>query len=186
MKYVGFLLVIFSIMYSCNPVNRVIKDPVKMNRMAEEVVRRGYCSNDTTIITQVTDTFFIYHEDQIDTMQILDDMCMFDTVLRSGTRISYANGFLMINEKIRVKNKVITKTIDNYVRDTKMEQLLKKDIEYYKDSVMVLQSRIFSLESFNENIQNKLNKTQWYLMIVIGVVVISWLFKMFKSVTKPF
>lgn len=182
MRYVALLFVLFSIIYSCSPVKRVLNDPVKMNEVAEEMIRRGYCSNDTTIITQVTDTFYIYYEDDMDTMFFDDEICAFDTVLSSGTRISYANGFLMINEKIRVKNKVITRTIDNYVRDTKIEELLKKDIENYKDSVLVLKSRIFSLESLNEKIDDKLDKTQLYLFIVIGVVILSWIYKIVKSV----
>ncbi len=181
MKQIAALILILFIAYSCNPVKQVFKDPVKMNEVAEEMIRRGYCSNDTTIITQVTDTFFIYYQDDLDTILFGDDVCTFDTVLKSGTRITFDHGFLMINEKIRVKNKVITKTIDNFIRDTKIELLLKQDIETYKDSVMMLQSQIFGLESMNDKLQEKVTKGKLYFSGLLIIVVLWILYRMFKA-----
>jgi len=182
MKQIATLILILFIAYSCNPVQRVLKDPIKMNEVASEMIRRGYCSNDTTIITQVTDTFFIYYDNVTDTM-IFDDenMCAFDTVLRSGTRITFDHGFLMINEKIKVKNKVITKTVDNFIRDTKIELLLKKDIEIYKDSVMMLQSQIFGLESMNDKLQDKVTKGKLYFSGLVILILLWILYRMFKA-----
>jgi len=181
MKQIAALILILFIAYSCNPVKQVFKDPVKMNEVAEEMIRRGYCSNDTTIITQVTDTFFIYHEDIVDTIMFDEYACAFDTVLKSGTRIVYDNGYLMINEKIRVRNIVTTKKVDNFIRDTKIELLLKQDIETYKDSVMMLQSQIFSLESMNDKLQDKVTKGKLYFSGLIILVVLFILYRMFKA-----
>ena len=42
---------------SCNPVKQVLKDTSKFNIIAEEVIRRGYCINDTIVETKI-DTLY--------------------------------------------------------------------------------------------------------------------------------
>jgi len=180
MRYLSALIFILFIAYSCNPVKRVFKDPVKMNEVATEMIRRGYCSNDTTIITQVTDTFFVKTEEYLDTLVIYNDQCRFDTTLKSGTRIKYDNGLLLIREKIVHKNKVITKTIDNYIKDTKLEQILKHDIEMYKDTMLQLNTTINGYKSQIEYIEGKLSKTNWYLIAALVFIGASILFRLYR------
>jgi hypothetical protein len=180
MRFILGFLLLLAVSIGCNPVKKVLNDPAKMNEVATEMIRRGYCSNDTTIITQVTDTFFLKIEERVDTVIIGDGICSFDTTLSSGTRIKYGNGFLLINEKIRYKNRVITNRVDNYIRDTKFEDILKKDIEIYKDSVLELKTIIKEHSMQMEYLNGKLNKTNWYLILALVVIGISLLMRVYK------
>jgi len=49
---VAILFVLILWLVSCNPVKQVINDKVKLDKVAEEVIRQGYCANDTTIIVK--------------------------------------------------------------------------------------------------------------------------------------
>jgi hypothetical protein len=48
MRKLLFIIVLFS----CNPVKQVLNDKAKFDQVAAEVVRQGYCANDTTIIVK--------------------------------------------------------------------------------------------------------------------------------------
>lgn len=52
---------------SCNPVKKVLSDRQKLDKVAKEVVRLGYCANDTTVIV-ISDTLI-----ETDTMTILEE-----------------------------------------------------------------------------------------------------------------
>lgn len=174
------LLLLLGIVFSCNPVKRVFKDPVKMNEVAEEMIRRGYCSNDTTIVTQVTDTFFIKEQEVLDTLVIYNNECSFDTVLASGTRVKFSNGILAIREKVVFKTRVITNQVDNYIKDNKLEQILKQDIEAYKDTLLTFQAKIDSYKERVDEINGKLIKTNWYLIAALVFIGISLLLRVYK------
>jgi hypothetical protein len=49
---VAILFVLLLWLISCNPVKQVINDKAKLDKVAEEVIRQGYCVNDTTIIVK--------------------------------------------------------------------------------------------------------------------------------------
>ena len=49
---VAILFVLLLWLVSCNPVKQVINDKAKLDKVAEEVIRKGYCANDTTIIVK--------------------------------------------------------------------------------------------------------------------------------------
>ena len=52
---------------SCNPVKQVLSDRQKFDEVAKEVIRQGYCANDTTVIV-ISDTLI-----ETDTMTILEE-----------------------------------------------------------------------------------------------------------------
>ena len=52
---------------SCNPVKQVLSDKVKLDQVAKEVVKMGYCANDTTIVIK-SDTLI-----EMDTLTIIDE-----------------------------------------------------------------------------------------------------------------
>lgn len=67
-------LLIILIFASCNPVKQVLKDKQKLDEVAKEVIRQGYCANDTTVIvksdtTLLTDTLI---ENHLDTIRLKD------------------------------------------------------------------------------------------------------------------
>jgi hypothetical protein len=184
MRYIAVFLITFAILYSCNPVKRVLKDPVKVNEVATELIRRGYCANDTTIITSVTDTVFINDKEDLDTLIFDQGICNFDTILKSGTRLRFQDGILLIREKKQVKTRVITKNVDNFIRDTKYENLLKQDIAVYQDSVIEFKAIITSKNEHILMLDDKLDTTRWYLMIVIGAVIGTIVWRVYKKI-KP-
>lgn len=184
MKYLLIFIVTFTILYSCNPVKRVLKDPVKMNEIASEMIRRGYCSNDTTIITNVSDTVFINNQEELDTLIFAQGICNFDTTLRSGTRIKFQDGILLIREKKQTKTRVITKQVDNMIRDTQYENLLKQDLAVYQDSVIQFKAIISSKNEQIVMLDDKLETTRWYLVIVIALIVGTFILRIYTKL-KP-
>jgi hypothetical protein len=45
-------LLLILVLFGCNPVKQVLNDKAKFDKVAKEVIRQGYCSNDTTIIVK--------------------------------------------------------------------------------------------------------------------------------------
>jgi len=185
MKYFSIIVVLVLVIYSCNPVKQIFKDPAKMNEVAEEMIRRGYCSNDTTIINKVTDTVFVKNEDFIDTVLIENGVCNFDTVLSSGTRVKFENGFLYVKEKKSTKTRVITNTVNNYITDKAKEELLNKDIQCYKDTVNTLRGSITSLKEVNETLLAKLSKYKIYIIGLIALIILSFAWRVIRKLSNP-
>lgn len=79
--------VILSVL-SCNPVRKILKDPEKFNIVKEEVIRRGLCANDTTIVTKsdtlvTIDTINNYY---VDIEKIRDTVHITRNILRNTTK----------------------------------------------------------------------------------------------------
>lgn len=51
---------------SCNPVKQVLSDRQKFDEVAKEVIRQGYCANDTIIVSKSDTTI------KVDTLTILE------------------------------------------------------------------------------------------------------------------
>lgn len=65
---IGLLLIISMVwVMSCNPVKQVLSDKQKLDAVAKEVVKMGYCANDTTIIIKSDTTV------KVDTLTILEE-----------------------------------------------------------------------------------------------------------------
>ena len=45
-------LLLIVLLFGCNPVKQVLKDKSKFDEVAKEVIRQGYCANDTLIIVK--------------------------------------------------------------------------------------------------------------------------------------
>jgi hypothetical protein len=85
MRYVLILLVLVS----CNPVRQVLKDPVKFEAVADEMIKRGYCLNDTTYIhstdtLEITDTLTIVY---VDTAFVNDTTYLWETKFQTITKV---------------------------------------------------------------------------------------------------
>lgn len=180
MRLLIIILVVLGIGYSCNPVKQVLKDPGKLNEIADELVRQGLCTNDTTIVTNISDTVYVTDESQYDTI-FIDSPTSFDTVLQSGTRIKYQNGLLTIKEKVVTKTRVVTKQVDNYIKDNKLENLLKQDIQQLKDSLNFHYGLVEGYEKQIDYLNGKINKTRWLLIAVIGLILFRFVWKVGKT-----
>lgn len=93
------LLLIVTLLWitSCNPVKQVLSDRQKLDEVAKEVVRLGYCANDTVIVSK-SDTLI-----EVDTLTILEEKPFLE----------------VINDTVYVtkfKTNTITKTLT--IRDT--------------------------------------------------------------------
>jgi hypothetical protein len=45
-------LLLIIVLFGCNPVKQVLKDKSKFDLVAAEVIRQGYCANDTLVIVK--------------------------------------------------------------------------------------------------------------------------------------
>jgi len=45
-------LLLIVLLFGCNPVKQVLKDPKKFDQVAKEVIRQGRCTNDTLVIVK--------------------------------------------------------------------------------------------------------------------------------------
>ena len=85
MRYVLILL----IFVSCNPVKLVLKDPVKFEVVADEMIKRGYCLNDT-IYQHSSDTLEVHDTTTmvlVDTTVINDTTYLWETKFQTITKV---------------------------------------------------------------------------------------------------
>lgn len=70
------LILLFTMLWllSCNPVKQVLRDREKLDQVAKEVVKLGYCANDTTFITSSDTTI------QVDTLVQVDTAVQYETI----------------------------------------------------------------------------------------------------------
>lgn len=174
------LLVFLSI--ACNPVKQVMKDPEKLNEVADELVRNGLCVTETTIVNETIDTMVVFEISEPETIYIQGNRCTFDTILTSGTRLVYLNGILVVDEK--VKTKVVTKQVEKVVRDKTYEDLLKDDILVCKDSISFYKGSIQATKDHMKKLEKKLFERSKYLYIIIALIALYFLFKVYR-VIKP-
>ena len=176
LKYLSVILV--SSLLACNPVKKVLKDPVKFNQVAEEVVRRGYCANDTTVITEVRDSI-VYKDSLVEVVKNIP--CTdFDTTI-GRARIKVSSGVLTYTAKDSVVYR--TKTVTNTVVDRSLEKLLKKDIAKQDSTIKRKELDIKGLEIKNKETSQDLRwmKFKFWALFVAALVIIFrkrivWLF----------
>jgi hypothetical protein len=68
------ILFLAIVLVSCNPVKQVLSDKQKLDKVAKEAVKMGYCANDTTIVVK-SDTLI-----DIDTLTIIDEKPMIEVI----------------------------------------------------------------------------------------------------------
>lgn len=111
---------------SCNPVKRVINDKKKLDKVAEVVIRSGYCANDTTYIGS-SDTVYFY-----------------DTIMSTITEKEIRNDTAYITKtKYRdiIKNILIRDTIKSIIVDSARILYLKGDILKLESKLKTAQER---------------------------------------------
>lgn len=115
--FILIITVVFIIVGSqgCNPVRRVLKDPAKRGQMAAEIIKLGYCTNDTTIV-EIHDTTLT-----IDTIDV--PVIIVDTLRMNDTLVFWETKYFDI-----IKTKVVTKQVDRIVVDSAKVQVLEKEL----------------------------------------------------------
>lgn len=110
MRKVLLILVLFG----CNPVKQVLRDPEKFNQVAAEVIRQGYCANDTLVIVKS------------DTIVKIDSLIE----VRSDTTIINDTAYVTLwNTKNYTKTFVIHDTLHSVIVDNARIKLLQADLD---------------------------------------------------------
>jgi hypothetical protein len=160
-------LIIILLLVSCNPVKQVLKDQVKLDEVAQEVIRRGYCVNDTTIITATKDSV-IYRDSIVEKVERIP--CKdFDTTI-GRARISVNSGVLKYSAKDSVVYR--TKTVTNTVRDREYERILLYDIRMIKDTLSMerADAAIIKSEFKAYKIDARIDRVKLWLIIIALVI----------------
>jgi hypothetical protein len=99
MRYVLILL----IFVSCNPVKLVLKDPVKFEVVADEMIKRGYCLNDTV------------YQHSSDTLEVHDTttMVLVDTTVINDTTYLWETKFQTITKVRTIRDSIKAVVIDS-------------------------------------------------------------------------
>jgi hypothetical protein len=147
------ILIVALIFVSCNPVKKVLRDREMFNEVAKEVVKAGYCANDTIILTKSDTTI------QLDTLTLIDKKfevkVQNDTTYITQWQTKYVN-----------KNVIIRDTVKSVVVDNARIKLLQEDLIKANEEKL--------------NWKERANKTFGYLLLLIcGIGV--YLFLKFKK-----
>lgn len=163
MKY----LIIILLLISCNPVKRVLRDPQKFDQVAEEVIRRGRCINDTTVITETKDSI-VYRDSIIERVEKVP--CKdFDTTI-GRARIRVSSGALTFYSRDSIVYR--TRTVTNTVRDREYERILLSDIRMLKDTLVEERTSYKKLDGeFRAyKLDSKIDRAKlWLLLVAMGI-----------------
>jgi hypothetical protein len=114
---------------ACSPVKRVLGNPEYLEQVARVVVKQGYCINDTTL-ESVSRTDTVFQEVTVtDSVLVrVPATCEMDTTTRSGFRVIIRHGILHVSHAGKRKEVLRTLTHTSFIRDRKLEDLLKQDL----------------------------------------------------------
>ena len=141
MRILISILILFIV--SCNPIKSVLKDKEKLDKVAEVVIRSGYCANDTIInyksdTTYHFDTLYEYSTDTItNRIEVPKIQKVFKTIVKTIT---------------------IRDTIKSVITDNARIKLLERDYsiisEKYRNTQELAKSRL-----------------KWLILLLIAFVV---------------
>jgi hypothetical protein len=152
----GLLALVLS---SCNPVKRVLKDPVKFQEVFNEGVSRGMCVNDTIILSK-SDTLISY-----DTLYSLDVQTDTFNIDREIVKI-----------KTVVKTVSIRDTLTKVVTDNSRIELLQKELF---GKTELLKNKEIQLSGISRQLNDmKANRNEWrFRFFLLALAVALYLFR---------
>lgn len=107
-------MVLLILLSSCNPVKQVLNSPARFEVIKDEVIKRGYCLNDTSFIF-ITDTTEVH---DTTTMVYVDTATIRDSVYFWETK------FQTITKKVTIRD-----SIKFVIVDSALVQVLRKERE---------------------------------------------------------
>lgn len=140
------LLISFS---SCNPVNQVLKDRRKLEKVAQVLVLSGFCANDTTFITK-SDT--LVHTDTITNTE-LEVIVKDDTVFKT-----------IYKDRVVKKTLTIRDTINKVVVDNARVNALQTENQKIS----------FQLKDVQEQSRDRLHWLVIALLVIVGYIVLKF------------
>lgn len=166
------LLICLILLLGCNPVKLVLNDQKKFDKVAEEVIRRNYCINDTITLETTKDS--IIYKDSIVESKTLIPCPDFEKNMPDGTLIRISSGVLTYRHNCKEKEVIRTVTKTNNIRDRALENILKGDITK-RDTAIAAYIKLLSdsqiankdLKKENRNLTLKF----WGIIAIAGVIV---------------
>jgi hypothetical protein len=185
------ILFVLSVFYwACNPVKKVLKDQQKFDQVAKEVIRRGYCVNDTTKVDSVT-SVSVFSKDSLihDTVPILvamgGNLQPLDTILASGAHIKInADGDIDVACPVKQVQTVKTVTQNNYIRDLSKEKLLLGDINDLTLAKQDLQKRIDTQDVQIKSLKQKVFFRTIEAIGILLAIVVYLVVKSYSNIKK--
>jgi hypothetical protein len=140
------ILLIILILCSCNPVKQVLRDREKFDQVAKEVIKSGYCINDTVILSKSDTTTLV---DTVNNYFI-------DTEVRNDTVFQ-----TRIENKIVTKKVIIRDTVRKIVTDNARVNLLEADKRDLSMKVMEWKDKAT-------------DRLKWLVLLLVGIGL--WIF----------
>ena len=107
-------LLLLILLISCNPVKQVLNDKAKFDQVAKEVIRQGYCANDTLVIVKS------------DTIVKVDSLIE----IRSDTTIINDTAYVTLWEtKNFTKTFIVHDTLRSVIVDNALVRQLQADVD---------------------------------------------------------
>ena len=141
-------ILLLILLVSCNPVKQVLNDKAKFDMVAKEVIRQGYCANDTLIIVKS------------DTIVKIDSLID----VRSDTTIINDTAYItMLETRNFTKTLTIHDTLRSVIVDNARVNQLQADVVYIT-------------KQSEEHKQNATNRLYWFI-IACAVILFLILYK---------
>jgi len=116
------LLTLFAVwITSCNPVKKVLSNREMFDEVAKEVVKSGYCANDTTIITKSDTTIMV------DTLTLIEDKFTVEVVNDTTYITKWKTD--VVTKKVTIHDTIKTVVVDNARIKLLQDELIKANDE---------------------------------------------------------
>jgi len=167
------------ILTGCNPVKQVLKDKKKLDIVAIEVIRQGYCVNDTVVETRI-DTLYEVDSSAVNYIKVTEPI---DTVFADGAQLVIDSaGHVTVSCPVKVQYKTVTKT--ETVRDQSLERILKEDIakldSIKKDLELTVRERNILIEETQQELKKSERKFKLFLFALFSMVALGAYLKVRK------
>lgn len=167
------------ILQGCNPVKQVLKDKSKLDIVAVEVIRRGYCINDTVVETRI-DTLYQSDSSAINYIKVTQPI---DTTFSDGAQLVIdSSGHVTVSCPVKVQYKTVTKI--ETIRDRSLENILKKDIAVLDSTRMQLefgiQERDLLIKEKEQDLKNANLRFKGFIAILL-IIILGRLYLKFRK-----
>jgi len=178
------ILLLLLILSSCSSVNRTLKkiktDPKTFNAVQKYLIEDlKICVNDTVTISKDSITYLTKDSIIRDTV---DTPCPdFTKKTSNGATVTSKNGILTVDYPVKTKEKLITRTITNNIRDLKLESMLKVERDTALKQLNITESNLKVRNLELKSAKNKLTFTYIGigLVLLLGIGIKTGLFKKF-------
>ena len=167
------------IIAACNPVKQVLKDKVKLDKVAEEVIRRGYCVNETTFVKE-TVIKEVFVKDTSETSEVKTSLknINFYQELPSGAKVRITqDGNLSVDCPVKIEKTYQLDVETKTVRDRSLENILKRDIEKGDSTIREMKLQLKEREQLTKDVEKKLKASQakFYGLMLLLISVFGFL-----------